>query len=197
PDSRYTGPVIIKTNANAAGWPEWAAASSRIVRGAWRLSGLALPWRLTRRFFRGYPVLESPDCVPQWVWQRGDLVVERFIPETQGDQYILRSWLFFGDQEYGVKVFSRFPVVKVGNATRHEFIDTVPDAIRQTRIALGMDFGKIDYVIADDKPVLFDVNKTPTVSATGPVSDNLRRLASGLNYYLKGAKSLVSNQPVD
>ena len=189
PDSGYTGPVIIKTDANAGGWPEWAATSPRILRGASRLLGRALSWRLTRQLVYGdYPVLNDPACVPPWVWQRDDLVVERFIPEREADEYVLRSWLFFGDQEYGVKIFSRFPVVKVRNATRHEYVDEVPDTIRQARVHLDMDFGKMDYVIAGDEAILLDVNKTPTVSAASPATDNLRRLASGLSHYLKGVK---------
>jgi hypothetical protein len=183
-DSNYTGPVIIKTNANSFGWPEYAAASSRMMQRGCQLLSRVLSWRLTRQLLSGnYPILNSLTSVPKWVWDREDLVVEKFLPEVEGDEYVLRFWLFFGDQEYGARLFSRNPVVKVKRITRYEHIDNAPESMRQMRSKFEMDFGKFDYVMVDGEAVLLDVNKTPTVSAANPASANIRRLASGLARY--------------
>ena len=187
PDSVYAGPVIIKTDANAFGGPERRALpvwSLRRCRRRW--SGTRW-WRLVRELPRiSYPVLDNLSRVPGWVWRRDDLVVERFLPEREGDEYTLRVWLFFGDQEYGARLFSREPVVKVRSITRYEYLDSVPDSLRAFRRRLGMDFGKIDYVMVDGETVPLDANKTPMVSLGRAPSPNLVRLAAGLSAYLGG-----------
>lgn len=186
PDSNYTGQVIVKTDANSFGWPERAAMSNWILRRFYHLLGYAVSWRLTRELLcANYPVLDSLKCVPEWVWSRDDLVVEKFLPEVEGNEFMLRVWDFFGDQEYGVRLFSHNPIVKVRGITRYEYIDSVPESLRQVRRKLGMDFGKFDYVMVNGEAVLLDVNKTPTVRAARSPNSNHQRLASGLASYLE------------
>lgn len=194
PDSGYTGPVIVKTNANFFGLPERHAerAAGRASMSTWtrmyyrRLLEYTSRQR-TRKFMgKNYPVLTRLDCVPEWVWEKEDLVVERFLPEIEKDEYALRIWLFFGDQEYSVRMFSRNPVVKAARMTRYEYISGVPDALREVRKKLGMDFGKFDYVLVNGEAVLLDVNKTPTIATTRSPTSNLPRLASGLLSYFEG-----------
>ena len=186
PDSKYSGPVIVKTDANSFGGPERAAMSSWILSRLYHLLGRAVSWRVTRELLcANYPVLDSLDRVPKWLWQRDDLVVEKFLPEVEGNEFVLRVWLFFGDQEYGARMFSLSPVVKVQGMTRYEYIDSVPANLREVRRKLGMDFGKFDYVMVNGEAVLLDVNKTPTTSAARSPNSNLQRLASGLSSYLE------------
>lgn len=188
PGSAYDGPVIIKTDANAFGRPELLTQPRTGLRHFRRRLARRLPWRLMRELPVGsYPVLANPAAVPAWVWRRDDLVVERFRPEMVGDEFALRLWLFFGDREYGARLFSREPVVKVGNMTRYEYLDEVPESLREERRRLGMDFGKFDYVMVDGEAVLLDVNKTPTVSANRSRSANVANLAAGLARYLEVA----------
>lgn len=190
-DSRHTGPVIIKTDANYFGWPERSSTSSRTMLRFYRkLMQKNISWKLTRQFLPGsYPVLESIDRIPAWVWRREDLVVEKFLPEMEGNEFALRIWIFFGNKEYGVRMFSRNPVVKASGITRHEYIHNVPDSIRKVRNQLGIDFGKFDYVMVNGEAVLLDVNKTPTVAAPNPQntdrSPNITLLASGLMEFLE------------
>jgi hypothetical protein len=132
-----------------------------------------------------YPVYDNLGCVPEWVWFRDDLVVEKFLPEVEKNEFALRIWMFFGDQEYGARLFSHNPIVKVRGMTHYEYIDGVPETIRDVRRKLRMDFGKFDYVMVNGEAILLDVNKTPTVSAARSPSANLRRLASGLANYLE------------
>lgn len=187
-DSSYKGKVIIKTDANSFAWPERSSGTNGMAKSLYRMSRHFLPWNLTRQlwFYQDYPILNDLNGVPEWVWKREDLIVERFVPEMEGEEYALRLWVFFGDQEYGVRMFSPDPVVKVSGITRFENIDGVPESLRKIRQELEMDFGKFDYVVVDGKAILLDVNKTPTGRIKKPPSDNLRKLASGLDQYLAG-----------
>jgi len=40
---------------------------------------------------------------------------------------------FFGDQEYGVRILSDHPVVKVQGLKYYEYTDFVPETIREAR----------------------------------------------------------------
>ena len=188
PDSSYQGEVIIKTDNNYFGLPEHNTGIARRKNGLIRsIVKRTLPWQYTRQlwYYKNYPVCKSIRDVPAWVWKRDDLVVERFVPEKEGAEYSLRVWAFFGDQEYGVRMFGKNPIVKAGNRTRHEYLKEVPVELRAVRKRLGMDFGKFDYVISSGEVILLDVNKTPTVSGDGPPGENLLRLASGINMYIE------------
>jgi len=180
PDSPWDGPVIIKTDANFHGVPE---ASARPPGWLGRLRR-QLPWRLARQLpARDYPVLPHRDRVPAWVWRRQDLVVERFIPERSGRNYVLRMYLFFGDRGVVYRMEADRPVIKaqgiVGFETTH---DAPPPEIAEARLALGFDFGKFDYVLHEGRPVLLDVNKTPAVS--GKRRERTAYLAGGLERLL-------------
>jgi hypothetical protein len=179
PGDGWTGPVIIKTDANSFGAPEHKRSSrARFTR--WRRHA---PWRVARTLpHREYPVLDAAEAVPDWVWRRDDLVVERFLPELSDGCYVLRSWLFFGRDEYAVKLYCDHPVVKNGRALRFDYLSEVPASLRAERERLGFDFGKFDYVERDGEAVLLDANKTPTVS--GDRTPNLYRLAGGLLGFL-------------
>lgn len=192
-DSNYSGPVMVKTNANYFGWPERLSTASRLeLRFYLILMKKKISWRWTRLFLPGsYTVLEGVHQVPAWVWKREDLVVEKFLPEKEGDEYALRAWIFFGPQEYCVRMFSRSPVVKAAEITHYDYIDEVPDSIRQARLRLCADFGKFDYVMVDGEAVLLDVNKTPTMAASqhgDGHSPNMLKLSSGLKYFLENTK---------
>lgn len=186
PDSVYDGKVIIKTNDNYFGLPERSSATSLMGASLNSLLKRLLPWNVTKElwYYKDYPVCESLESVPEWVWERDDLVVERFVPEMEGKEYSLRLWAFFGDQEYGVRMFGTGPIVKAGSRTRFEYIHEVPETLRSTRERLGIDFGKFDYVMVNGEAILLDVNKTPAVSGSGSPGENLLRLASGIKKYI-------------
>jgi hypothetical protein len=181
------GAVIVKSNLNAFGRNEFQALRGWGMPHLRRRLGKVVPWRWAGCLpKKDYPVLEDISKVPGWVWGRRDLIVERFVPEREGSEYVLRCWLFFGDKEYSVKLFSRHAVVKASNCHRHEYLHDVPDSLRETRHALGFDFGKFDYVMVDGEAVLLDVNKTPSISGS-PRTPNLLRLATGLAGLAQGA----------
>lgn len=183
-----SGPVIVKSNGNAFGkWERGQRPWYRRGRWRMRLAGDA-SWRHLRVLpHEDYPVLPSAAAVPDWVWDRDDLVVERFLSEREGDLFVLRVWIFLGAEGYGARLLGSRPVVKTGTMVRYDYIDDVPDAVRAMRRALDLDYGKIDYAIVDGEAVVYDVNKTPTAAAGAP-SPNIERLARGLEPYLGSAR---------
>jgi hypothetical protein len=181
PGDGWRGPVIVKTDANYFGAPEEKGVRRSALR---RMLEHAPSWRLARTLpKRSYPVLETAAAVPDWVWRREDLVVERFLPEIEDGLFVVRSWVFLGREEYAVKVYGREPVVKARHFVKFEYVKSVPDALRAERERLRFDFGKFDYVERDGEAFLFDANKTPTVA--GRRTANLRRLADGLSGFLR------------
>ena len=180
----HAGPVIVKSNFNAFGSKEFRALSRWSGPHLRRRLSNVIPWRWAGCLpKKDYPILDDVSQVPRWVWERSDLIVERFTPERDGDDYVLRCWLFFGEQEYSVKLFSHHPVVKVRGIHRHEYLHEVPDSLRDARRALGFDFGKFDYVMVDGQAVLLDANKTPAIAGTSR-TPNLLRLATGLSGFV-------------
>lgn len=181
PDGDYDGPVLIKTNLNHGGDPERALlARSRLREYAdriWR----KLPWWLSRDIRENhYPILPNVRAVPDWVWRSDQYVVDRFVPERDGDYYVTRSWDFFGDKEYVTIRLSPSYYVRGDTMFRLKMSKYVPEEIRRRRRELGFDFGKFDFVIHNGEPYLLDVNRTPTllvgyVELSEVLADGLRR----------------------
>jgi hypothetical protein len=177
----YAGPVIVKTNDNYYGlrhvpkWPQQALID------ALRKVVSRRSWRFLRTLPRThYPVLSSKTEIPSWVWQRDDLVVERFLPEIDQGLFVLRCWVFLGQRDYGVKLYGREPIVKADSVVRYEYLKGVPDTLRAERERLGFDFGKFDYVHHNGTAVLLDANNTPATTGRREVTPNLLNLAEGL-----------------
>ncbi len=183
-DTQWQGPVMVKTNANAHAGEEYAYHRLDIPRLLKILAARIVPWQwLGELPLRQYPILESAADVPDWVWNDDRLVVDRFLPERDGELYVLRIWMFFGNKEYCMKVRSTLPLVKSRKVVSVELMEQVPDELRQVRTRLGLDFGKIDFVMHDGKALVFDVNKTPTVflNKQGKPGQFVRSLAEGLD----------------
>jgi hypothetical protein len=165
-DSAWDGPVIVKTDANFFGVPESRLA--RRSRNSLRSLGVRLASRLPTygnriRRSHDYPVLEGLAQVPAGVWRDRSLVVERFLPETRDGFHLLRTWAFLGDREVAYLNFSREPIVKSYNTEHREPLREIPEPIRLARRRFGFDYGKFDFVIHEGRPVLLDVNPTPTM----------------------------------
>ncbi|MGO8994647.1 MAG: hypothetical protein ACLQVI_15130 [Polyangiaceae bacterium] len=174
----YRGPVIVKTNANAAGLPERFHAAVAHRKG--------LPAPPAVRFMTArYPVYESIARVPSTLRLDPGFVVERFVPERGEGGYYVRHWLFVGARERCTRTFGPHPVVRGADATERVSVP-VPDELRAMRRALGFDYGKLDFVVHDGEVVLLDANRTPT--AGGPFSDAVRaymtELADGVTALL-------------
>jgi hypothetical protein len=181
PFDGYRGPVIVKTNANAGGVPEWLHATAA------RKAGVD-PGRPAAKHIVGrYPVFPSYDAVPVSLRLDPDLVVERFLPERDPRGYASRHYIFLGDRERCSRLVGPHPVVKGADAFERSLVE-VPEAIRARRRELKFDYGKIDFVIHDGEPVLIDANRTPTLPR-GAISDAARAglevLAGGIEAFLR------------
>jgi hypothetical protein len=185
PGDAWSGPVIVKANRNYFGAPEERGRiPGRIERARHRLAERS--WKLARRLpAMRYPILDGIDAVPRWVWRDRDLIVERFVPEREGDLFCVRGWVFFGSQSYAYRLFSEDPLVKTGSRMRHEFLDETHAELEAVRKQHGFDFGKFDYVVADGRPILLDANKTPWL-ASPPDTPRVQRLSTALREFLPG-----------
>ncbi len=168
-EDNFFAPVIIKTDANYGGLPEIRSKDSNsidlIVKDTQDID--MIDWAKVQAIHPDqYLVLQSADLVPNAVWSNPNLIVEKFLPErTAEGLYCLRACLFFGDQEINIIAFSKSPVVKGSNVISQKILKTeTPTELQKLRKELNIDFGRLDYVIADGNVVLYDANKTATLS---------------------------------
>ena len=150
-DSPWTGPVIVKSDLNFGGWPEWQMRKRAIALGK-PVPNFPKPQ---------FPTLyRRMSIVPEDTWARPDVVVERFVPEFDKGIFSIRHWMFFGDRERCKRCMSREPVIKGANVFDAEDAP-IPDEMRAERRRLRLDYGKLDFVIHKGRPILLDANKTP------------------------------------
>ena len=200
----FDGPVLVKTNANYGGKPERNAVAmlplprrltsraGSFLRAARRTVRARSFSPLARTEFlepRAYPIYPSLGEVPPEVFRNESLVVEKFLPERDGSDYVLRSYSFFGSEGFAVKTTGPSPIVKGATGSAPEFVEPDP-AMVAARARLGFDFGKFDYTIHDGVAVLFDVNWTQTFGPVFPEEMRERmadRLADGLRRWFPDA----------
>jgi hypothetical protein len=154
-DHPWPGPVLVKSDLNYGGIPEWRIEHpDRPVEKA--------PARLT-----DYRLFKDLASVPEDVWSDPHWVVERFLPERDDRGFYIRTWLFLGDRGRCRRSRSQHAIIK-GEVIVEMDPDEipVPDFIRAERERLGIDYGKFDFALYRGRPVLFDANKTPGVTAT-------------------------------
>ena len=182
----WQGPVIVKTNMNCFGHIEQRKRQRTFLQLLQR--GLSeLNWKWACCLPPGeYPVLDSISEVPDWVWADSKWVVEKFLPERDGDLYCIRFWVFFGTQGYMYRLASTEPVVKNRDrAVSFEFFESEPpEALQQFRKEHQLDFGKIDYVETEAGIVPFDINKTPTLASESG-APHLKQLSKGIFDFLQ------------
>jgi hypothetical protein len=201
----YDGPVIVKTNCNYGGVPEsrLKAPPARrslprrifdrglsLLRGTKDTNGRASEpsWRTIDSMKPGtYPIFETLAGVPADVFANPKLIVEKFLPELDADgRHCLRYCYCFGDRQINFLIRSTDRVVKGVNASSCDETDA-PAELNDIRRRLGVDYGKLDYVLRDGRVVLFDVNRTPAASLLnrfGLAHRVTERLADGLTALL-------------
>jgi hypothetical protein len=190
PGDGWTGPVIVKSDLNFGGGPERELAQTPLQRrsSVWR--------RFTRageRLLRPAPSLSSDDYalfehasdVPRRWLKLDGLVVERFLPERENGLYHLRMYQFLGDRWTCTRVAAEVPLIRARFSVGVEEIEPHPEVVAW-RDQLGIDYGKLDYVVHDGEVALLDVNKT-TGASRHLDDDALRRMrrhfAEGLYSY--------------
>jgi hypothetical protein len=200
PDSDYAGAVIIKTNANYGGIPEY---SSRVKQHSSRLRHILssvhttlLNLHLMKRPFQStwstrktlnpmqYPIFINLKDVPHGAWKNPNLIIEKFCPELEGQHFFVRYWSFFGDRSGTGRYGSRNPIVKFSNMATEDIAVEIPSNLIEKRRELEIDYGRFDFVVHDNQTILLDVNKTLAGGSTlESYGDYLDNLAQGIKSY--------------
>jgi hypothetical protein len=169
----YGGPVFVKSNLNRKGFPEAALAKAE---------GRNVP------VFGDYRVYSSLAKVPAEAFDNEGVVVQKFQPEMDGNLFCVRYLAVMGRYAEATRLRSTQPVVN-GDSCLPDIETVEPDtSILALRERLGLDYGKMDYVVVDGKAILLDVNKTVGAGAmsTDPAMLALRRKrARGLYSYFE------------
>ncbi len=182
---KYSGPVIIKTNANFGGIPELiykritgkGHGNSVKAKKGWAEVKVLDP--------NNYPILRYKKQVPDDVWGNPNLVVEKFLPEMEGGMFFLRYYVFLGGKGWASRFGSRVPIAKFGTMATEDKAIPVPDELKELRKKSGFDYGRFDYVEHNGKPVLLDVNKTlGGAHRVDEYAAQLDLLANGISEYL-------------
>ncbi len=194
----WVGPVIVKSDLNYGGAAERALKPSApdersrvrraVRRVAARLAGRreVVDWTQYRfDDWTKYRVFESVADVPVSLFERQDVVVERFLPERENGLFHVRVYQTLGDRWTCTRLASPDPVFKASTSVRAEAVEPSPE-VETWRKRFHLDYGKLDYLVHDGRPVLIDVNKTTGASASmadAPLQAMRRRLAEGLYSY--------------
>jgi len=166
PGDDYEGKIIVKSDLNHAGKPErrmHPLLMSKTFHRLWRRAVLSKFLGGSQRLYfdspKDYLILESTRLVPGKWFGRKDIVIEKFLPEFDHGHYLTRSYYFLGDSNQCVLWRSTDPIVKRSSATSMELVDPHPE-IEALRRKFHFDYGKFDYVIHENVPILIDINKT-------------------------------------
>ena len=190
-DEDYRGPVIVKTDSNSGGRPEYRLfrRRHRLLAPIWRSAapiadalGLHVAWQRVLREYRIYDTLAD---VPARILRNRAFVVERFLPEKEGDRYFMRHYLCLGDHTRNVRVAGPTPLLKRAACETVDEGLPVPDAVLSLRRELGLDYGKIDYTMPAGEAVILDVARTPITPGTpAATARTVADLADGIGSLL-------------
>lgn len=154
----YGGPVIVKSDLNYGGAPEFADLSlaERALAKAGRMLTRQPDIRiLTKADYRVFPSLSD---VPQGYFGAGN-VVQKLMLEKDGEKNLLREYMFLGNRHFeNVERSAGAIITEDEHVSCHPF-EPHPRLLNMRR-RLKLDYGKIDYVMIDGEPFIFDANKT-------------------------------------
>jgi hypothetical protein len=190
PGDDWEGPVIVKSNLNYGGRPEYRNSLTGIRR--WRVSRALASRAGASPVWSDYRVFDRLADVPASVFERSDLVVERFLPDVENGLYHIQIYQFLGDGERCSRLGSPSPLLKAEDCTCAQTVEPHP-AARAWREELGLDYGKIDYIARDGEAILLDANKTTgtaTYGDPGELAAQRRKQANGIHSYFAGGRPL-------
>jgi hypothetical protein len=180
----YDGPVIVKTQRNHGGRPEQKLRPLQWLRD----EATPLQRRRARKRIKEelpYQVFDRLSDVPLRYFVERRWIVERFLPEREGERHYIHHLYVFGRQFTSHRMSAVGPIV-AGPKVEVEDVEPHPKAFAFVE-QMCLDYGKVDYVVHDDEAFLLDVNKT-IGAITFPVNPNLVaarvRRAPGIYDYL-------------
>jgi len=169
PGDSWDGPVILKSDLNYAGVPERYLQLTELEH-LWH--PLRRVRKLGDRLFnrtppflgpRDYRVFNSLSEVPAEWFSNPNVIVEKFRPEIEDGMFHTRVYQFLGDRSTCTRMGTGNPVVKAERNAKTEPVEPAPEVV-EWRHRLGLDYGKLDYVVNNGEVVLLDVNKTTGAS---------------------------------
>lgn len=191
-DECWEGPVIVKSDYNCAGVPERFRKGTRgkIEKKMLRIFN-SLNLNSYHPKFRSsldYQVFDHIKHVPKTFFHYSNIVIQKFIPEMDNGKYCVRTVSFLGDHISPKRLMGSHPIVKGETATDIEYdIETHPEIVAKMK-ELKFDYGKFDYVVVDNTPILLDINKTvgisPNLEANYGIGNTFRHHANGLYQFL-------------
>jgi len=175
-DDEYGGEVIVKTNRNYGGLPEYRDRS-------W-FSREKKSWEdIEFLHALNYAIFKNIKEVPQGIWTNSNLIVDKFLPEREGDLFFIRYWTFLGDKSLSGRFGSRNPIVKFANMETSDEPVPVPEELTWLREKLKMDYGRFDYVVHAGKSIVLDINKTQGAGKSmDSFKSDLDLLATGISW---------------
>lgn len=122
--------------------------------------------------------------MPRAVFENPALVVERFVPQREAGLYCLQMYSFLGDRQLTTRLSSRSPVVKSHVSVSNVEVSE-PPGMAELRRRMGLDYGKLDHVLIEGRPIVLDLNLTPAVAVQADITALLgERLAPGIEAFL-------------
>lgn len=192
PDDEWDGPVIVKSDKNCAGTPELIRGGliGRVKKKLLKTINNKYLDTLTPGILTAmdYQVYDHLNLVPKTYFYHPGLVIEKFIPEMDGNQFAVRMTSFLGDRNSTIHLKGKHPILKGDTAeTVIHSTEYHPDVLKW-RKNLNFDYGKFDYVVADGKAILIDANKT--VGCSQSLVDN-KELEERRRYRARGLYSYL------
>lgn len=162
PGDSYYGPVVVKSDFNYAGMPEQSDLYHNrpfLKRARAKLQRMLAPQRTPLiRSKADYLIFDTLSDVPPEHF-RDDEIIQKFVPECDDGKFLLREYYFLGDRH-----FESIEASDHALFTEDQMISirpfTPPEDLLACRRLLKLDYGKIDYVLKDGRPFIFDANKT-------------------------------------
>lgn len=178
-DDPWPGPVMVKTDANHAGIPDFVR---RPAPPRWRRLLARDPQPLPPPPAARYRIYGRLADVPPEVWRDRSLVVEKLITQREGDHYILQQWWLMGDAVVYRSQAGYAPVVAGPDIERRAAMPIeAPPELQALRARTGLDFGKVDFVRHDGGITVFDIATTPTGRSMTGRADLMAALAAGVD----------------
>ena len=196
-EDTYQDEVIVKTELNCGGKPDRYVLYKtplvkqiplRLSHAAYRLKQTLKtrslsPLAYTNKLNKPYRVYSSLADVPKEVFQNKHLIVEKFLPEHTGTEYLLRYCVFLGDRSFAAAFKSQTSQVERDDCVIR--LDAVPENLMALRNEIGLDYGKFDYVEIDGEAIALDINPSPCMDTGFTKNLMIDVIAEGVNSYFR------------